>query len=152
MKKSAALLMLALCISMPAMAQTVPPTAPLKPTTPQAEKMKSCAAEYQQKNIAKNEYRKFMSFCLKKDYVTGSYMPGVTGATNGVVTQNPALATKKDAMAPITPDQEAPPMLKPMTPQERMKECNNNATTMNMQGADRNKFMSECLKVKATGQ
>ncbi len=35
------------------------------PVTPQQNRMKTCAAQYHQKNIAKSEYRKFMSECLK---------------------------------------------------------------------------------------
>ena len=35
------------------------------PATPQQNRMKTCAAQYHQKNIAKAEYHKFMSQCLK---------------------------------------------------------------------------------------
>ncbi len=33
--------------------------------TPQQNRMKSCAAQYHQKNIAKSQYHAFMSNCLK---------------------------------------------------------------------------------------
>ena len=36
-----------------------------KASTPQQNRMKTCAAEYHQKNIAKSQYRSFMSKCLK---------------------------------------------------------------------------------------
>ena len=36
-----------------------------KAATPQQNRMKVCAAEYHQKNIAKSQYRAFMSKCLK---------------------------------------------------------------------------------------
>ena len=36
-----------------------------KAATPQQNRMKTCAAEYHQKNIAKSQYRSFMSQCLK---------------------------------------------------------------------------------------
>ena len=36
-----------------------------KAASPQQNRMKTCAAEYHQKNIAKSQYRAFMSKCLK---------------------------------------------------------------------------------------
>lgn len=40
-------------------------TAPHK-ATPQQNRMKACAARYHAEKIAKSDYRKFMSKCLKK--------------------------------------------------------------------------------------
>jgi hypothetical protein len=36
-----------------------------KAATPQQNRMKTCAAEYHKQNIAKSQYRAFMSKCLK---------------------------------------------------------------------------------------
>jgi len=36
-----------------------------KPHTSQQNRMKACAAQYHEKKIAKSEYRKFMTQCLK---------------------------------------------------------------------------------------
>ena len=43
--------------------------------SPQQNRMKSCAAQYHQKNIAKSQYRSFMSKCLKNPTTTGKAAP-----------------------------------------------------------------------------
>jgi hypothetical protein len=84
----------------------------------QQEKMKSCNAEAKTKALKGDERQKFMSDCLK----------GKTAAA-------PA------AMAPAAAAQTAK-----QTQQEKMKLCNAEAKTKALKGAERQKFMSECLK------
>lgn len=73
--------------------------APSNPS-PQAEKMKNCNKEYSKRAIPKAERRKFMSACLKKNYVTGSYQPQADTAGKAAAgsTEQPATV-----MAPSTP-------------------------------------------------
>lgn len=127
MKKLIALTLLALgLIAAPAMAETAAAPAPVAKTNTQQEKMKACAAEYHQKGIAKSEHRKFMSACLKKDYVPGSY-------SSSAATTAPAAAT--EATAPAAP----------VSQKDKMKTCNHDAKEKALKGQERKDFMKSCL-------
>jgi hypothetical protein len=83
----------------------------------QQNRMKVCAKQYHEQNIAKDQYHAFMSKCLKKD-------------------SSMAATPSKPATAPVTakPDQK-----------NKMKECNASAATQNLKGAARKDFMKTCL-------
>ncbi len=125
MKKLLAYVMLAFAlVAAPAMAETAPAA---KAANPQQGKMKECAAEYHQKGLAKSEYRKFMSACLKKDYVPGSYAPAAATTT------------------PVTTPQEATVSAAPMNQKDKMKACNKDAKEKALKGDERKSFMKSCL-------
>lgn len=126
MKKLLALTLLAFgLIAAPVMAETAAAPAPVAKTNPQHEKMKACAAEYKQKGLAKSEHRKFMSACLKKDYVPGSYAAGTPAVAA------PAAAPATDAA--------------PVTQKDKMKSCNKDAKEKALKGQERKDFMKSCL-------
>jgi hypothetical protein len=87
--------------------------------TPQQERMKECNAEAGKGKMAAAERQKFMSECLKGDHP-------VVGGGMGAPTKGAGDA-KSD-------------------PKVRMTECNADAGKKKLAGAERKKFMSECLK------
>ena len=100
----------------------------------QQDKMKGCNAEAKADNLKGPERKAFMSKCLKKDYVLKSA----------------ATAGDKSAAAPAKADDKptasaAAPSAK-MKQQGKMKSCNADAKTKALKGAERKKFMSDCLK------
>jgi hypothetical protein len=121
-----------------AQAETTPTTAP---ANAQTNKMKTCAAEYQSRNLPKGEYRRFMSACLKKDYVAGSYVSA--GVPRGV---RPSPSAPVGIQLPATASTAtATPTKAPMSQREKMKECNVSAAASNLKGPDRAAFMKTCL-------
>ena len=91
--------------------------APAKTLTPQQQKMKDCNTQAGDKKG--DERKAFMSQCLKGG----------------------AAATPAAAPAP------APAMqAKPITQQQKMKNCNVNATNQHLAGDARKTYMSTCLK------
>ncbi|MDR3395797.1 MAG: PsiF family protein [Parasulfuritortus sp.] len=91
----------------------------------QQDRMKGCAKQYHEQNIPKDQYRAFMSKCLKKD-------SGMTSAASA--TAKPATT----AAAPAATTAKA-------TQKDKMKDCNANAKTQNLKGAARKDFMKSCL-------
>jgi hypothetical protein len=138
MKKFLALSALVFSLSAAPVFAEAPATvaAPAK-TSHQTQKMSSCAAEYHQKNLAKSEYRKFMTACLKKDYVAGSYVAGTVAAPTAAVVATPA----KEAAA-------APAAAVKINQKDKMKQCNVDAKTKELKGADRKAFMKTCLSAQ----
>jgi hypothetical protein len=96
----------------------------------QQDRMKGCAKQYHEQNIPKDQYRAFMSKCLKKD-------SGMTSA---------APATAKPAATAAAPAATAPAATTAKaTQKDKMKDCNANAKTQNLKGAARKDFMKSCL-------
>lgn len=101
----------------------------------QQEKMKGCSAEA--KGMKGEERKAFMSKCLKKDYVLKS---------------EAAPAADKKAAAPAAKAEAKPaamaaaPATEKAKPQDKMKNCNAEANTKALKGAERKTFMSSCLK------
>lgn len=91
----------------------------------QQNKMKGCSAEA--KGMKGAERKAFMSKCLKKDYVLKSEAA-------------PAAATKAEAKPA------AVAAAAPAKQQDKMKNCNAEASTKGLKGAERRTFMSSCLK------
>jgi hypothetical protein len=92
----------------------------------QQEKMKGCNAEA--KGMKGADRKAFMSKCLKKDYVLKSEAA-------------PAAAPAAKAEAKPTAIAAAP-----VKQQDKMKNCNAEAKTKSLKGAERKTFMSSCLK------
>lgn len=124
--------LLGLCLSAPSFAADTAGTAK---ENPQVNKMRTCAQEYRQRGIPKNEYRTFMSFCLKKDYVLGSYVPGTTAAPT-------PSAAKETAAAPAAVEPELTGREKQ---KNKMKTCNAEAKEQKLKGTERKEFMKACL-------
>ncbi|MBP7252723.1 MAG: phosphate starvation-inducible protein PsiF [Alphaproteobacteria bacterium] len=134
MKRFLALALLALSfVAAPALAEAPVASATPAKVNPQTEKMKVCAQEYHQKGILKSEHRKFMSVCLKKDYVMGSYVPGAT-------VSKPAVAA---APAVVSTETAAPAA--PVSQRDKMKQCNKDAKEKTLKGQERKDFMKSCL-------
>jgi hypothetical protein len=100
----------------------------------QQDKMKGCNKEAKADNLKGADRKAFMRKCLKKDYVLKA------AATAG---DTPAAAPAK-AEGKATASAAAPSAK--MKQQGKMKSCNADAKTKALKGAERKKFMSECLK------
>lgn len=87
------------------------------------EKMKGCSKEAT--GMKGDERKAFMKKCLSKDYELKH-----------------DAARKSTAAKPATPATPAAAS----TQQDKMKMCNADAKTKALKGAERKKFMSECLK------
>jgi hypothetical protein len=92
----------------------------------QAERMTECNAEAHDKKLTGDARRQFMSDCLK-------------GRANAH--EEPA---KTDEVAQGKKSTEG----RPTGQGEKMKVCNQEATTKNLHGEDRRQFMSQCLKAE----
>jgi hypothetical protein len=112
---------LALFAVMPAALAQTPAAAPAENS--QQSLMKTCNVEAGQKHLLGDPRKAFMSNCLSHHDAAPA-----------------AAATPAPAPAPAA----AP--AKPMTPQERMKSCNAQASSQKMKGDARKSFMSTCLK------
>lgn len=106
----------------------------VKKTSAQGEKMKACAQEYHAKNMAKSQYKVFMSTCLKKDYQVGSFQAA-----------SPAPAPVAAPVAVKSAEPAAPAETAKVSQREKMKKCNADAKTQSLKGAPRKEFMSSCL-------
>jgi hypothetical protein len=96
--------------------------------TPQQERMKECNAEAGKTKMAAAERQKFMSSCLKGEHpMGGGGMKGPADKGGGMGGPMKGAEGKKD-------------------PKVRMTECNADAGKKKLAGAERKKFMSECLK------
>lgn len=109
----------------------------VKKPNAQGEKMKACAQEYHAKNLAKSQYKVFMSTCLKKDYQVGSFQtaspaPAPAAAPVAVKSVEPAAPAVGAATAKVSQ-------------REKMKKCNADAKSQSLKGAPRKEFMSSCL-------
>lgn len=94
----------------------------------QENRMKTCAQQYHQQNVAKSQYHAFMSTCLKKGSTAGS-TPAAAPAT-----KQPASGVTKTSASPAAASQ-----------QDKMKSCNKDAKTQNLTGDVRKTFMQSCL-------
>lgn len=94
---------------------------PAKPMTAQQTKMSACSKDAHGKGLKGDEYKSFMSTCLKGS----SAAPAAT---------------------PVAAPTPAKPASARKAQQEKMKTCNAEATTKSLKGAERKTFMSTCLK------
>ena len=125
----------------------------------QQDKMKACAQQYHQQNIAKAEYQAFMSQCLKKDSSpaaavaltsTPSARPAAMPAVNNVTPVNTTTATAPTtatatALAAVAPATAAVTTTGRTAQQDKMKTCNAEAKSKSLAGAARKDFMKSCL-------
>lgn len=142
MVKYLAVALLGLCLSTPSFAAD---TAATPKENPQANKMRTCAQEYRQRGIPKNEYRTFMSFCLKKDYVLGSYVPGSTATPTPTAAKEPPAAATPPAETAAAPATTAPELTGREKQKNKMKTCNAEAKEQKLKGTERKEFMKACL-------
>jgi hypothetical protein len=106
----------AACAAAPVYAADAPAA---KPLTTQQQKMKDCNADAKTKALKGDDRKAFMKTCLSKD--GGASMAAAAPA----------------AAAPLSPK---------AAQQQKMKDCNTEATSKTLKGADRKTFMSTCLK------
>src|SRR5262249_25535959 len=95
-----------------------------KPRSPQAERMTKCNAEAHDKKLAGDERRHFMSECLKGHATSTDSAPEAGKASHKKAADSEAHSAQT----------------------EKMKTCNQEASTKKLTGDDRRHFMSECLK------
>lgn len=134
--------LLGLCLSVPVFAAESTGT---NKENPQTNKMRTCAQEYHQRSIPKNEYRKFMSFCLRKDYVLGSYAPGTTSMPTPTAQKETAAAPQPAETQQTTTAQTEPELNGRDKQKNKMKTCNGEAKEQKLKGAERKEFMKACL-------
>ena len=103
-------------------------TAPVKPMSAQQSKMSTCSKDAHTKGLKGDEYKTFMSTCLK----------GSSAATA------PAATAEAKAISPVAAPINAG--RHSTARQEKMKTCNAEAKTKALKGKDRRAFMSTCLK------
>ncbi len=106
-------------------------TEPAKPMTAQQTKMSTCSKEAHTKGLKGDEYKTFMSTCLK----------GSSAASTAEPAAAPAAAPTKSPVAPAPKPSPAK-----MAQRQKMKTCNAEAKTKALKGAERKAFMSTCLK------
>ena len=107
----------AACAAVPAYAADAPAA---KPLGAQQQKMKDCNADAKTKALAGADRKAFMKTCLSKD--------GAAAPAEAAAAAAPAVSSAK------------------ATQQQKMKDCNAEAATKSLKGADRKTFMSTCLK------
>ncbi|MGH8042753.1 MAG: PsiF family protein [Rudaea sp.] len=110
-------------------------TEPAKPMTAQQTKMSTCSKEAHTKGLKGDEYKTFMSTCLKGSSAASTAAPATAPAAA------PAAAPTRSPVAP-------PPKVSPakMAQRQKMKTCNAEAKTKALKGTERKAFMSTCLK------
>lgn len=142
MFKYLAVALLGLSLAVPASAAE---TAASPKENPQVNKMRACAQEYRQRSIPKNEYRKFMSFCLKKDYVMGSYAPGTTAMPAPTPAKEPAATQPAETTTTAATTPAEPALTGREKQKNKMKTCNGEAKEQKLKGTERKEFMKACL-------
>ena len=103
--------------------------APAKPLTAQQQKMKDCNAQAKTKALKGADRKTFMKTCL-------------SGSSSAAAPAAAAPAAAASA-APAVPAAPASPQA---AQQQKMKDCNAQATAKSLKGSDRKSFMSTCLK------
>ena len=128
--------------------------------TPQQQKMSDCAKEAHAKSLKGDEYKSYMSTCMKSSgtpaaaktppattkapptnmTAAGDVSTSTTAADKEQAADKKAKAKKGDAqwVAAPTPTGNAQ--------QAKMKTCATDAKTKGLKGADRRTYMSTCLK------
>lgn len=91
--------------------------APAAPLGAQQQKMKDCNADAKTKALTGADRKAFMKTCLSKDGAAAAAAPATAAVSSAKATQ-----------------------------QQKMKDCNAEAATKSLKGADRKSFMSTCLK------
>jgi hypothetical protein len=117
--------------------------APADTLTPQQQKMSDCSKDAHAKSLKGDEYKTYMSTCMK-----GTGTPAAAGTTatkTPAATATPAADAKpadasKTKSDPFVGTGAANPQ------QQKMKTCAADAKTKGLKGADRRTFMSTCLK------
>lgn len=117
--------MLALTLSLAALATAPAFAAAAKPMTAQQQKMADCS--HQSKGMKGDAHKTFMSNCLK-------------GKSDMAATPAAMPAAMPTATAPMAASGGK------MSQQDKMKTCNATAKTKALKGTERKAFMSTCLK------
>jgi hypothetical protein len=108
--------------------------------TPQQQKMSDCSKDAHAKNLTGDDYKTYMSTCLKA--------PAATAATPAAANTAAADGTKTADAAKANPDSQWVATTNPQ--QQKMKACATDAKAKGLKGADRRTYMSTCLKKDGT--
>jgi hypothetical protein len=127
--------------------------APADTLTPQQQKMSGCSKDAHAKSLKGDEYKTYMSTCMK-----GTGTPAAaTAAKTATATTTPATtaapATTATTAAGAKPADASKTKTDPFVgtgaanpQQQKMKTCAADAKTKGLKGADRRTYMSTCLK------
>ncbi len=118
--------------------------APANTLTPQQQKMSDCSKDAHAKELKGDEYKTYMSTCMK-----GTSTPAAAATTTAAATTattatpapdaKPADASKSNTDAFVATGANNPQ-------QQKMKACATDAKAKGLKGADRRTYMSTCLK------
>jgi hypothetical protein len=120
--------------------------APANTLTPQQQKMSDCSKDAHAKSLKGDEYKTYMSTCMKGTGTTATTTPVATTApaTTGTAATTAAGAKPADASKTHTDEFIATGAKNPQ--QQKMKACAADAKAKGLKGADRRTYMSTCLK------
>lgn len=116
--------------------------APANTLTPQQQKMSDCSKDAHAKSLKGDEYKTYMSTCMKGTGTTGTTT--TAPATTGTAATTAAGAKPADASKTHTDEFVATGAKNPQ--QQKMKACAADAKAQGLKGPDRRTFMSTCLK------
>ena len=105
---------------------------PATPMTAQQTKMSACSKDAHTKGLKGDEYKSFMSTCLKGDSAAAPAAPAAAATTTAAA--KPPVAVPAPGAGANTPQR------------QKMRACSTDAKAKGLKGADRRTFMSTCLK------
>jgi hypothetical protein len=114
--------------------------APANTLTPQQQKMSDCSKDAHAKDLKGDEYKSYMSTCMKATSTTSSSPTTATTASDSTKPADAANANPDSKWVAVGSPNGANPQ------QQKMKACATDAKTQGLKGADRRTFMSTCLK------
>ena len=103
---------------------------------PQQQKLSDCSKDAHTKNLKGDDYKSFMSTCLKSTAPSKTATADAAAVPATVPTTAPANGTADKFVALPSPNPQ----------QQKMKACAAEAKTQNLKGNDRRAYMSTCLK------
>jgi len=113
--------------------------------TPQQQKMSTCSKDAHTKSLKGDEYKTYMSTCMKGD--SAATAPAAAAATTD--------AAKPDAAKPAAKNTDSQWVATPGSTnpqQQKMKTCAADAKAKGLKGTDRRTYMSTCLKSDGTAK
>lgn len=113
--------------------------------TPQQQKMSTCSKDAHAKTLKGDEYKTYMSTCMKGTSAATAPAPATATA--------PAAAPATDAAKPVAKNTDSQWVATPGSAnpqQQKMKTCAADAKAKGLKGADRRTYMSTCLKGDGT--
>ena len=116
-------------------------TAPAGTLTPQQQKMSDCSKDAHTKNLKGDDYKSFMSTCMKSTSTAAK--PAATAAPTAATDKTAAAKPAGGTSWVAAPD--PGPAVDPAMQQKR-KACATDAKSKGVKGTDRRAFMTTCMK------